>query len=157
MIMTTPNEFLEFAKEMGLGRIKSTSSSTRSLSNNNNYTTGLCVLNNLCSLIEQIHQLKTENDRLRAQIELDDHVDKFHQRFLLKDNQKKKKEKHKQIISSTNVHHAQTLSPTNSLESKHSKLNREGKGIFLVSELRKTKFKKNRLIMTSFFQRFELW
>jgi len=128
--MTTPNEFLEFAKEMGLGRIKSTSSSSsspsRSLSNNNSYTTGLCVLNNLCSLIEQIHQLKAENDRLRAQIELDDHVDKFQQRFLLKDNQKKKKEKH--------VHHeqkSQTLSPTNSLESKHSKLNREQKGRFI--------------------------
>ncbi len=94
MTTTTPNEFLQFAKEMGLEQIKSTS-----LSNNNGYTsTGLSVLNNLCHLIEQIHTLKAENDRLRAHLELVNHVEKY---FLKFDEEK-----------------SSTLSPSNSLEIK---------------------------------------
>ena len=38
MIMTTPNEFLQFAKEMGLGSIKSTSEASPPVSNNNGYS-----------------------------------------------------------------------------------------------------------------------
>jgi hypothetical protein len=133
MIMTTPNEFLRFAKEMGLGRNKSTSSSSpsRSMSNDNGYkTTGLYVLNNLCRLIEQIHQLKRENDRLRAHLELVDHVDKFQQRFVLTDNHENKIEKNEQIISTTSVPDEEkslTLSPSNSLKIKQSIFNRRAK------------------------------
>ena len=94
-------------------------------------TTGLsCNLNNLCCLIEQIQQLKAENDRLRAHLELDDHLDKFQKRFLLKDTHK-----NQQILSSTTVHNeerSKTISPTSSLKSKQLKLNRQQKGKFLV-------------------------
>ena len=48
-----------------------------SLTNNVYSLTGLSVLNNLCHLIEQIHTLKTENDRLRAHLELIKHMEKF--------------------------------------------------------------------------------
>jgi hypothetical protein len=83
---TTPNEFLQFAKEMGLGRMKSTSSSMLPIGNNNGYSlTGLSVLNNLCHLIEHIHTLKAENDHLRAHLELMNHVEKF----LSKNNENK--------------------------------------------------------------------
>lgn len=92
MRMTTPNEFLEFAKEMGLGQIKSTSSLssiTRSVSKRDSYTsTGLSVLNNLCRLIEQIHQLKSENHRLRAHLDLVEHVHQFQNHFRTQDNLK---------------------------------------------------------------------
>ena len=88
--MTTPNEFLQFAKEMGLGEMKSTSSSssiTRSVSKRDSYTsTGLAVLNNLCRLIEQIHQLKAENHRLRAHLDLVEHVHQFQDHFRTKDH-----------------------------------------------------------------------
>lgn len=91
---TTPNEFLQFAKEMGLEQIKTTS-----LTNTNGYSlTGLSVLNNLCYLIEQIHQLKTENDRLRAHLDLVNHVDKF--------------------LFKTTEDKSLTLSPSNSLKIK---------------------------------------
>ncbi len=135
MRMTTPNEFLQFAEEMGLGRIKSTSSSPSPLiSNNDGYTTtGLSVLNNLCRLIEQIHQLKAENNRLRAQLDLVDHVDKFQQRFISNNNNENKKEKHQQLISSTSNHDEEksdTLSPTNSLKLTRSSSNRARKGKF---------------------------
>ncbi len=143
MIMTTPNEFLQFAKEMGLGRIKSTSSSlsssplSRSISNNDGYTsTGLAVLNNLCRLIEQIHQLKAENHRLRAHLDLVEHVDKFHQHFFLKDN-------HKQLISSTSMRdgdRSHVSSPSHSLKVKRSLSNRERKGNLIP---------KNRKFLTS--------
>ncbi|CAF0886920.1 unnamed protein product [Adineta steineri] len=130
--MTTPNEFLQFAKQMGLGRTKSPSSSSSSpsrlISNTNNYTTtattmttGLCVLNNLCCLIEQIHQLKAENDHLRAHIELNDHISKFQQRISLKENSTDQKEKRED--------RSKTLSPSNSFKIKQSKSNREQKGI----------------------------
>jgi len=140
MRMTTPNEFLQFAKEMGLGRIKSTSLSSssplRSISNNDSYTTtGLFVLNNLCRLIEQIHELKAENNRLRAHIDLIDHVDKFQQRFLSKENNEIKKEKHKPLISSKSFQDEEksdTLSPSDSLKIKRSTSNRERKGKFFL-------------------------
>lgn len=91
---TTPNEFLQFATTMGLEQIKSTT-----LTNNNGYSlTGLSVLNNLCHLIEQIHQLKAENDRLRAHLDLVNHVDKF--------------------LSKTTEDQSLTLSPSNSLKIK---------------------------------------
>jgi regulator of replication initiation timing len=100
---TTPNEFLQFAREMGLEQIKSTS-----LSNNNGYTTtGLSVLNNLCHLIEQIHTLKIENDRLRAHLELVNHVEKY----FLKINEKKP-------IHGYDEEKSSTLSPSNSLKIK---------------------------------------
>jgi len=138
MRMTTPNEFLQFAEEMGLGRIKSTlSSPSSSISNNDGYTTtGLSVLNNLCRLIEQIHQLKAENNRLRSQLELGDHVEKFQQRFLSNDNNENKKDKHKQLISSTSIYDEEksdTLSPTNSLKLKRSSSNRTRKGKFILT------------------------
>jgi hypothetical protein len=55
-------------------------SSPSSVSTNisNGYAlSGLSVLNNLCRLIEQIHRLKAENDRLRAHLESANHVEKF--------------------------------------------------------------------------------
>lgn len=134
--MTTPNEFLQFAKEMGLDTIKSTSSlsSSRSISHNDGYeTTGLSVLNNLCRLIEQIHQLKAENHRLRAHLDLVDHVDKFQQRFVSKDNNETIKEPYKQLLSSTSIHDEEksdTLPSSNSFKIKGSTLNREKKGKF---------------------------
>ncbi|UJR26770.1 hypothetical protein I4U23_008084 [Adineta vaga] len=128
-IMTTPNEFLQFAKEMGVGRIQSTP--IQSLLTNNNQSTastGLCVLNNLCYLIEQIHRLKAENDRLRAHLELDEQINKFRQRFISKDNFEEKQI----ILPSTNISNdekSKTLSPTNSLKRKQIKLIQELKSI----------------------------
>jgi hypothetical protein len=147
MTMTTPNEFLQFAKDMGLGRIKSTSTSpSRSMSNNNSYTTtGLSVLNNLCRLIEQIHQLKSENNHLRAHLELVEDVGKFQQRFLFRDKHDIKKEDHKKLVSTISIRDEEksdTLSPTNSLKSKHSPLNRDQKGKFyfyIISKLNSRK------------------
>lgn len=141
MKMTTPNEFLQFAKELGLGRIKSspplpppqTSSSSppRSLSNNDTYTTtGLSVLNNLCRLIEQIHELKAENNRLRAHLDLVEHVEKFQQHFLTKTSNENPKEIHKLMTGSTSTHdeeRSETLSPTNSLKLKRIFSHREPK------------------------------
>jgi hypothetical protein len=152
--MTTPDEFLQFAKDMGLGSTKSTSSTlpSRTMSNNNGYTTtGLSVLNNLCRLIEQIHQLKAENNHLRAHLDLVDNVDKFQQRFLFKQNHENNKEDHKKIISSISHHDEEklgTISPTNSLEIKQSKLDRDQKGKCLFLYYVKAKFKERGLAMT---------
>lgn len=157
--MTTPNEFLEFANEMGLGRIKPTESSSSALMSNNNNnnnnctTTGLSVLNNLCRLIEQIHELKSENNRLRAHIELVDHVQQFQQRLLLKhhhDNNKKIKDA--SILSSVSMHDEEksdTLSPTNSLKVKSSLSNRERKGkvLFFFLHYTYTKFQKKKTLV----------
>jgi hypothetical protein len=122
---TTPNEFLQFAKDMGLNQVNST---PLPVSNNNNgYSlTGLSVLNNLCHLIEQMHTLKAENDRLRARLELTNNVEKF----LLKneDNNKLINQKEKKYIrSTTSIHGGEggydedksfTLSPSSSLKIK---------------------------------------
>ena len=71
---TTPDEFLQFAKDLGLEEMKT----INNIQNNNGYTqTGLSVLNNLCHLIEQIHRLRMENDRLRAHLDLTKHVEKI--------------------------------------------------------------------------------
>lgn len=132
--MTTPNEFLQFATEMGLGKIKSTQSSSPPplMKPNNGYgTVGLSVLNNLCRLIEQIHELKSENSRLRAHIELVEHVDVFQQRFPLKDDNENKKDKNESNVSSTynnDEERSDTLSPTNSLKYKSSLIRRGRKG-----------------------------
>ncbi len=127
MIMTTPSAFLQFAEEMGLERIKSSS-----ISNHDGYaTTGLTVLNNLCRLIEQIQQLKAENHRLRAHLELVDHVEKFQQHFLLKDTDENKKDKQKPLFSSISMYDEEKsdrLSPTNSLKTKRSLSDRDQKG-----------------------------
>jgi hypothetical protein len=125
---TTPDEFLQFAKEMGLGQIRSTSLTSLPLSNDNGYTlTGLSVLNNLCHLIEHIHILKAENNRLRAHLELVNHVENF----LLKTEDRNKliNDKEKKIIHSTISTHlgeggydedkSSTLSPSNSLKIKN--------------------------------------
>jgi len=109
MTTTTSNEFLQFAKEMGLEQIKSTSLPNNNNNNNDNgYTsTGLSVLNNLCHLIEQIHTLKAENDRLRAHLELVNHVEKF----LSKTDDKKG-------IHGYDEEKSSTLSPSDSLKIK---------------------------------------
>lgn len=123
MRMTTPNEFLQFAKEMGLGQIKSTSSSsiTRSVSKRDSYTsTGLSVLNNLCRLIEQIHQLKSENHRLRAHLDLVEHVHQFQDHFRTKDH-----------TASVPIHdrtRSDTIPLTKSSKVQRSLSNREHKG-----------------------------
>lgn len=122
-MMTTPDEFLRFAKEMGLGRIHSTSSSSpspsRSISNQDGYTTtGLAVLNNLCRLIEQIHQLKVENHHLRAHLELVDHIDRFQQRFINRNHFENDQQQIFTKISSNEREKLDTLSPTNSLKIK---------------------------------------
>ncbi len=125
---TTPNEILQFAREMGLEQIKSTS-----LSNNNGYTTtGLSVLNNLCHLIEQIHTLKVENDHLRAHLELIQHIDKF-----------SSKHEERKDISIYDEEKSSTLSPSNSLKIKNyssatlstSSRERQGKNIILEKKV----------------------
>jgi hypothetical protein len=124
---TTPDEFLQFAQEMGLGQIESTSLTSLPLSDNNGYTlTGLSVLNNLCHLIEHIHILKAENNHLRAHLELVNHVEKFMSKN--QENNKLIKETEKKIIHSTALIHtgeggydeekSSNLSPSNSLKIK---------------------------------------
>ncbi|CAF0732868.1 unnamed protein product [Adineta ricciae] len=132
LIMTTPDEFLQFAKEMGLGRIQSTPIQTVA-----NYhepsTTGLCVLNNLCCLIEQIRQLKAENNRLRAHLEIDRQLNKFRQFLISKENSEDKKD----VLPSktlSNEEKTSTLSPTNSLKLKRSKLIEEPKSIHYTNQ-----------------------
>ena len=127
--MTTPNEFLEFARQLGLERKKlTTESSSRLTSNKNSYaTTGLSVLNSLCRLLEQIHQLKSENSRLHAHLDLVDNVEKFRQRLLFKDTH----ENNEPFIPSSSVcdeEKASTSLPSNSLKLKHTSLNREREG-----------------------------
>ena len=129
LIMTTPDEFLRFAKEMGLGQPSSPSTQT----NTNGTMTGLAVLQNLCRLIEQIHQLRTENDRLRAQVVLVNQLEHFHDHGSLKIRQEGRREKNKFILSPTSMpdeDKANALSHSNSLKSKHRFLNRTPKGQF---------------------------
>ena len=107
MTTTTPNEFLQFAKEMGLDQMKSTTGT-----NTNGYSsTGLSVLNNLCYLIEQMHNLKAENDHLRAHLELTKQVNKFSM-----------KHEEKKSNSINDEEKSSTLSPSNSLKIKTSTL-----------------------------------
>ena len=80
MRMTTPNEFLRFAHEItqtknspSTSELENSSSSPPASTN----STGLLVLTNICHLIEELHQLKTENQRLRAHLDLIDHVNRF--------------------------------------------------------------------------------
>jgi hypothetical protein len=110
MTTTTSNEFLQFAKELGLEQIKSTPFPNNNNNNNDNgyASTGLSVLNNLCHLIEQIHTLKAENDRLRAHLELVNHVEKF----LSKTDDKK------EGIHEYDEEKSSTLSPSDSLKIK---------------------------------------
>ena len=70
---TTPNEFLRFAQEMTLER----NSHSNSEENSSPNQTGLLVLKNICHLIEDFHSLKVENHRLRAHLDLIDHVNRF--------------------------------------------------------------------------------
>ncbi|CAF4082145.1 unnamed protein product, partial [Rotaria sp. Silwood2] len=130
---TTPNEFLQFAKKMGLDEIKSTSLTPLPLSNNDNNNgctlTGLSVLNNLCHLIEDIHKLKIENERLRAHLGLINQTENF----LLKTEESNKlinqKQRKKMIRSTISIHDGEgdlyeekssTISPSNSLKIKQS-------------------------------------
>ena len=94
---TTPNEFLQFAKDLGLEEMKTTDENTKNNTISNQ--TGLFVLNNLCHLIEQIHRLRPENDRLRAHVELSKHVEK--------------------IFAKNNERTFTTISPSNSLKVKN--------------------------------------
>ncbi|CAF0893415.1 unnamed protein product [Rotaria sordida] len=149
---TTPNEFLQFAKEMGLGQIKSTSLTLSNNNNNNNNNgctlTGLSVLNNLCHLIEDIHKLKAENERLRAHLDLINQAENF----LLKTEENNKlinQKQRKKIIHSTvsiddgegdlYEEKSSTLSPSNSLKIKQADLstqsltNRERQGVDLIN------------------------
>ena len=116
---TTPDEFLQFAKDMGLNQMKPTSNS------NNGYSvTGLSVLNNLCHLIEHIHILKVENDRLHANLQLMNQKGKFLSRN--EENSKTINQREKKMVQSTELVHdgqgdfseekSSTLSPSNSLK-----------------------------------------
>lgn len=136
--MTTPNEFLQFAKEMGLGKMKSTGStppppsaslSSRTLSHRDSYTlTGLSVLNNLCRLIEQIHQLKSENYRLRAHLDLVEHVDRFQQHCRTKDNNNNNTKPVRSSILVHDRHRSDTIPLSKPSNIKRSLSNRERKG-----------------------------
>ncbi|CAF5067062.1 unnamed protein product, partial [Rotaria magnacalcarata] len=127
---TTPNEFLEFAKEMGLGRIQPTSltpSPPPPNNNNNNGCTliGLSAFNNLCHLIEDIHKLKTENEHLRAHLELISHTEKFLLKTEKNDNRAEKKTMHSRIFINDGEGEfdddkSSTVSPSNSLKIKKS-------------------------------------
>ncbi|CAF0769244.1 unnamed protein product [Adineta ricciae] len=124
---TTPQEFLQFAKDMGLDYQKSLlQTSSSSVSNDGYSLTGLSVLNNLCHLIEQIHSLKAENNHLRAHLDLVNHVEKF----LYKnggDSKLNHQNNKKYLHSAIPIHHGDgigdeeksfTLSPSNSLKIK---------------------------------------
>lgn len=126
---TTPDEFLQFAQEMGLGQVKPTSLTELTLSNddNNSYTlTGLSALNNLCHLMEDIHRLRAENERLRAHLDLITQTEKF----LLKteENNKVSNRKEKKLLRSSTLLNegngegdgdkSTTVSPSNSLKIK---------------------------------------
>ena len=151
LIMTTPDEFLQFAKEMGLGRIQSTQMQT--LANyHEQSTTGLCVLNNLCCLIEQIRQLKAENNRLRAHLEIDRQLNKFRQFLISKENSEDKKD----VLPSktlSNEEKTSALSPTNSLKLKRSKLIEEPKSKFhiFIDICRLHHSSKRKLLITAHF------
>lgn len=127
---TTPNEFLQFAHGMRLEHEQSllhASAGTVDGNPANGYSlTGLAVLNNLCHLIEQIHTLKAENGRLRAHLDLMNHVEGF----LLKseaNNRMARERDTKYLRSATSLligsgacdeEKSFTLSPTNSLRIK---------------------------------------
>lgn len=141
--MTTPDEFLQFAKEMGLGQIQSSNtpppSPSSTTSNKTESATGLLVLNNLCRLIEQIHQLKLENDRLRAQVALNDRFDLYDHHSSTKSPSEIRRTKQKSLFSSSSVVDEEkgvTLSPTNSIKLKYPYKHRTQKGFFFY----KTKF-----------------
>ena len=124
--MITPDEFLQFAKELGLGQARTPSTET-----NADATTGLAVLQNLCRLVEQIHQLKKENGRLRAQGILVNHLEHFHDHGSLKIRHETRREKNKLVLSSSSVpdeDKSTNLSPSNSFKIKHRFLNRTHKG-----------------------------
>lgn len=124
--MITPDEFLQFAKEMGLGQTRTPSTQT-----NADASTGLAVLQNLCRLVEQIHQLKAENGRLRAQVVLVNHSEQFHDHGSLKIRHETRREKNKLVLSSSSVpdeDKSTNLSPSNSFKIKHRFLNRTPKG-----------------------------
>ena len=72
MATTTPSEFMAFAKDMGLERLPPITDPSPSSN-----LTGLAVLNNICHLIEHLHALKVENNRLRAHLDLVNDVDRF--------------------------------------------------------------------------------
>ncbi|CAF3327565.1 unnamed protein product [Rotaria socialis] len=124
---TTPNEFLEFAKEMGLGQIQPTSVTLPSLPNDNNNNgctlTGLSAFSNLCHLIEDIHKLKTENEHLRGHLELINRTEKF----LLKAEENDNRAENKAMPSTIFINDREgefdedkssTVSPSNSLKIK---------------------------------------
>ena len=124
---TTPQEFLQFAKDMGLDYQKSLLQiSSSSVSNDGYSLTGLSVLNNLCHLIEQIHSLKAENNHLRAHLDLVNHVEKF--LYKNRDDSKLNHQNNKKYLHSTIPTHygdgigdeekSFTLSPSNSLKIK---------------------------------------
>ena len=132
--MTTPDEFLQFAKEMGLGQVSTVNTpppSPGSANSKAESTTGLLVLNNLCRLIEQIHQLKLENDRLRAQVALNDRFDLYDPHSSTKSPSEIRRTKKKSIFSSSSVADEEkgiTLSPTNSIKLKYPYAHRTQKG-----------------------------
>lgn len=125
---TTPEEFLQFAKSMGLDYQKSPllQTSSSSISNDSCSLTGLSVLNNLCHLIEQIHSLKAENNHLRAHLDLVNHVEKF--LYKNGDNSRLNHHNNKNCVhSAISIHYGDgtgdeeksfTLSPSNSLKIK---------------------------------------
>lgn len=104
---------------MGLDRLPATSAvpPTADETHPSNLT-GLAVLNNICHLIEHLHDLKMENNRLRAHLDLVSHVD----RFLLRTPDHESKP----LLRSTLSIHGEgtydeeksstTLSPSNSLK-----------------------------------------
>ena len=127
MTMTTPNEFLQFAQDMGLGQMKT----ARHASSSSSSTTGLSVLNNLCRLIEQMHLLRADNDRLRAQLELVARVDKFHEHYAGHDASEDRAGGHEHTFASISTYDEDkptALSPTNSWKIKHLPPNRSHRG-----------------------------
>jgi hypothetical protein len=116
--MTTPEEFLRFAKTMGFDQ---TDLSTANGKTNRHSTMGLAVLNNLCRLVEQIHQLKEENHRLRAQVAIVQPFDPAS----IKMSYDERPEKKKATVSRGSIRgheRPSSLSPSNSLKLKTHQL-----------------------------------
>ena len=105
--MTNPNEFLQFAKDLGLDR---SASSVNVGQNSLTPPSGLMVLNNICHLIEQLHALKLENQRLRAQLDLVENLEKYFSKISSQDKL------HRPLTTDDDEMRSLTLSRTNSLK-----------------------------------------
>lgn len=124
--MTTADEFLQFAQELGLGQVNNaTEIDTK--------PTGLTVLKNLCLLIEQIHELKNENDRLRSQLALANELDSISSRRKRLNSSNSMLDEERILVSSPKECPRSKRSPSKrNLKSKNHSFHSEPKTVFLT-------------------------